>query len=64
MEFECLFEALRVSGYVKPGTSALFEKKARNLIVRFNLEAYDAKLLLGMFRQILWKLRQAETTNE
>jgi TrmH family RNA methyltransferase len=62
--FECLFEALRVSGYVKPGTSALFEKKARNLIVRFNLEAYDAKLLLGMFRQILWKLRQAETTNE
>jgi TrmH family RNA methyltransferase len=61
---ECLFEALRISGYVKPGTSAMFEKKARNLIVRFNLEAYDAKLLLGMIRQILWKLRQAETTGE
>lgn len=60
---ECLFEALRISGYVKPGTSAMFEKKARSLILRFNLEAYDAKLLLGMVRQILWKLRQSETAN-
>lgn len=66
--YECLFEALRISGYVKPGTSAMFEKKARSLILRFNLGAYDAKLLLGMIRQIVWKLRQeetaAETTNE
>ncbi|HZC23995.1 MAG TPA: TrmH family RNA methyltransferase [Candidatus Binatia bacterium] len=62
--YECLFEALRISGYVKPGTSAMFEKKARSLILRFNLEAYDAKLLLGMVRQILWKLRQAETDGE
>ena len=59
-----LFEALRISGYVKPGTSAMFEKKARSLILRFNLEAYDAKLLLGMVRQILWKLRQCETKND
>ena len=51
-------EALRISGYVKPGTDAMFEKKARQLILRFGLEAYDAKLLLGMVRQILWKLRQ------
>ncbi|HEV2499988.1 MAG TPA: TrmH family RNA methyltransferase [Terriglobia bacterium] len=62
--YECLFEALRISGYVKPGTSAMFEKKVRSLILRFNLEAYDAKLLLGMVRQILWKLRQAETSGE
>ena len=61
---ECLFEALRISGYVKPGTSAMFEKKTRGLILRFNLEAYDAKLLLGMVRQILWKLRQGETAND
>ena len=61
---ECLFEALRISGYVKPGTSPMFEKKARSLILRFNLEAYDAKLLLGMVRQILWKLRQGGTANE
>lgn len=61
---ECLYEALRISGYVKPGTSAMFEKKARSLILRFNLQAYDAKLLLGMVRQILWKLRQEGSTGE
>ncbi len=55
---EGLLEALRISGYVKPGTDAMFEKKARSLILRFRLEAYDAKLLLGMVRQIVWKLRQ------
>ena len=46
-----------MSGYVKPGTDAMFEKKARRLILRFKMEAYDAKLLLGMVRQIVWKLR-------
>lgn len=55
---EALFEALRISGYVKPGTDAMFEKKARWLVLRFGLEAYDAKLLLGMVRQVVWKLRQ------
>ena len=55
---EGLLEALRISGYVKPGTDAMFEKKARWLVLRFRLEAYDAKLLLGMVRQIVWKLRQ------
>jgi tRNA C32,U32 (ribose-2'-O)-methylase TrmJ len=55
---EGLLESLRISGYVKPGTDAMFEKKARSLILRFKLEAYDARLLLGMVRQIVWKLRQ------
>jgi tRNA/rRNA methyltransferase len=59
---ECLLESLRISGYVKPGTDAMFEKKARTLILKLNLEAYDAKLLLGMVRQIAWKLRQADKT--
>jgi len=57
---ECLMESLRISGYVKPGTDAMFEKKARQLVLRFGLEAYDAKLLLGMVRQIAWKLRQGD----
>ncbi len=54
---EGLLEALRISGYVKPGTDAMFEKKGRRLILRLKMEAYDAKLFLGMIRQILWKLR-------
>lgn len=57
-----LLEALHISGYVKPGTDKMFEKKARQLILRMNLEAYDAKLLLGMVRQIVWKLRQSPKT--
>ncbi len=59
---ELLLEALRISGYIKPGTAAMFEKRTRQLILRFGLEAYDAKLLLGMVRQIVWKLRQADKT--
>jgi len=55
---EGMLEALRISGYIKPGTDAMFEKKARSLILRFRMEDYDAKLLLGMVRQIVWKLRQ------
>jgi tRNA/rRNA methyltransferase len=58
-----LLEALHISGYVKPGTDKMFEKKARQLILKMNLEPYDAKLLLGMLRQILWKLRQSEKTS-
>ena len=56
-----LFEALHRSGYVKPGTDAVCEKKVRRLVLRFKLEAMDAKVLLGMARQIVWKLRKANS---
>lgn len=59
---EILLEALRLSGYIKPGTDKMFEKKARQLILRMKLEAYDAKLLLGMIRQILWRLNNPGKT--
>jgi TrmH family RNA methyltransferase len=54
-----LYEALKISGYVKPGNDAVSEKKVRRLMLRFNLQAMDAKVLLGMVRQIVWKLRQS-----
>lgn len=54
-----LLEALNASGYVKPGTDAVTEKKVRRLLLRLNLETMDAKVLLGMVRQIAWKLRQS-----
>ena len=57
---ETLLEALHKSGYVKPGNDAVSEKKVRGLILRLGLEAGDAKVLLGMVRQIAWKLRQAK----
>lgn len=55
-----LLEALHASGYVKPGNDAMCEKKIRRLVLRFKLSALDAKVLLGMVRQIVWKLRQQE----
>jgi TrmH family RNA methyltransferase len=55
-----LYEALKISGYVKPGNDAVSEKKVRRLMLRFNMQALDAKVLLGMVRQIVWKLRQAK----
>ncbi len=57
---ELLLENLRKSGYVKPGNDAMVVKKVRRLVLRLDLNALDAKILLGMVRQIAWKLKQAE----
>ena len=57
---EALLESLHRSDYVKPGTAAVTEKKVRRLVLRLSLDAMDAKVLLGMARQILWKLRKAD----
>src|SRR5271157_1760167 len=53
-----LLDALCASGYVQPTTAAATEQKVRRLIRRLNLGATDAEVLLGMLRQIVWKLRQ------
>lgn len=60
-----LLGALRASGYLKPKghsgrklpSAAPDEEKIRRLIRRMNLSAPDAELLLGMVRQILWKIK-------
>jgi len=54
----CLFESLQISQYVKPDTDEFFEKKVRHLMRRLNIQTTDAKVLLGMVRQIAWKLRR------
>ena len=51
-----LLDALRRSGYVNPRIAASTEEKVRRLVRRLNLSARDAPVLLGMLRQILWKL--------
>jgi TrmH family RNA methyltransferase len=56
-----LYDSLKISGYVKPGNDAVSEKKARQLVRRMNLSALDAKILLGMVRQIVWKLKQTKS---
>jgi TrmH family RNA methyltransferase len=52
-----LVDALRISGYVKPGSAPITETKVRRLIHRLGLSAEDAKVWLGMLGQIAWKLR-------
>jgi TrmH family RNA methyltransferase len=53
---ETLLNALRASGYVKQGSAVSTENKVRRLIRRLNLQSDDAEVLLGMLRQIVWKL--------
>jgi TrmH family RNA methyltransferase len=51
-----LLEALRESGYVNPVTAGSTEDKVRRLVKRLDIAARDVPVLLGMLRQILWKL--------
>ena len=52
---QVLLEVLRASGYVNPRAVAA-EEKLRRLVRRMELNANDAEVLLGMLRQIAWKL--------
>jgi len=55
---ELLLEALRTSGYLKPGPVS--EDKVRRLVRHLKLPAQDAQPWLGMLRQIAWKLERSE----
>jgi len=59
-----LLDALRASGYLRPRGAAMAEEKVRRLVRRLNLRAGDAEVWLGMWRQILWKLRVEKKTRE
>jgi tRNA/rRNA methyltransferase len=54
---EVLLEALRTSGYLAPRAAAATEEKIRRLVRRFDLSGEDAKVWLGMLRQIVWKMK-------
>jgi TrmH family RNA methyltransferase len=55
-----LLEALDASGSLKSRSAARTEEKLRRLMRRHNLTAEDAKFWLGMFSQIVWKLRGSQ----
>lgn len=60
---QVLLRVLHESGYVKPRTVAA-EEKLRRLIRRMKLNPNDAEVLLGMMRQIAWKLGANEKTSD
>lgn len=51
-----LFAALQISGYVNPKSAESAEIKLRRMVRRLNPSNEDAEMLLGMLRQMLWKL--------
>ena len=51
-----LLEVLAKSGYVNPRTAGSTEEKVRRLVRRLEIPGRDAPVLMGMLRQILWKL--------
>jgi tRNA/rRNA methyltransferase len=51
-----LLDVLVRSGYVNPRTAGSTEEKVRRLIRRLEIPARDAPVLMGMLRQILWKV--------
>ena len=52
-----LLEVLQQCGYVNPITSASTEEKVRRLVRRLAISGRDVALLLGMLRQITWKVK-------
>lgn len=56
---ELLMEILSESGYVNELTASSAELKTRRLLRRLSLSVSDARVWLGMLRQIRWKQRDA-----
>jgi len=57
---ETLLTALRASGYPKLNASDSFEGAVRRLVRRLRLQTGDAEFLLGMLRQMVWKMKNKE----
>jgi len=56
---ESLRECLELSGYVAARSEALAEVKLRRMLRRFELDAGDAEVLLGMVRKMEWKMKSS-----
>jgi TrmH family RNA methyltransferase len=57
---DTLLIALRASQYPKLNTSKSFHAAIRRVLRRLHMEQGDAEFLLGMLRQMIWKMKQSE----
>jgi tRNA/rRNA methyltransferase len=55
---ELALASLHLAGYVNDKTAETTQQKIRRVFHRMHMPEADAPVWLGMFRQILWKLRQ------
>jgi tRNA C32,U32 (ribose-2'-O)-methylase TrmJ len=53
--------ALRASEYPKLNTSKSFHAAVRRVIRRLRLQQGDAEFLLGMLRQMIWKIKKNQS---
>lgn len=60
---ELVNEALRESGFLDRRRVADADQRIRRLVRRLHLPQQDAVMWLGIFRQIVWKLRHAPGAN-
>jgi TrmH family RNA methyltransferase len=58
-----LFEVLSTSEFIQPRAVSA-EEKLRRLVRRMKLNSNDAEVLVGMLRQIDWKLRANQNRDE
>jgi TrmH family RNA methyltransferase len=61
---DTLLDALRASEYPKLNTSKSFHAAVRRVIRRLRLQRGDAEFLLGMLRQMIWKIRNNEDAKD
>jgi len=59
-----LLHVLRTSGYLKAKPSAKTDGKIRRMVRRLTLSTADAELLLGMVRQMVWKIASSTQRKE
>ncbi len=55
-----LLDALRESGYIKPGAEASTGEKIRRMVRRLELRAGDSEVWLGMLRKIVRRLKSGK----
>lgn len=55
---ETLMDALRASEYPKLNTSDSFHGAVRRMIRRFKMQSGDSEFLIGMLRQMVWKMEK------
>lgn len=58
---EILIEALRISGYLQKRQAQNKEEAIRRAVRRLKLSFWDTVFLTGMLRQMIWKMRKAES---
>lgn len=61
---DALMEALKASEYPKLNTSKSFHAAVRRVIRRLHMQQGDAEFLLGMLRQMVWKMKRNEPSGD